>query len=82
MASAAAGRRALQVLVRGPHLVFGLVTQGLHAVTSVQGHSNLLVCAHESLQFSVQLDILSSENVAVVLQGVNLGTAVCILLLH
>ena len=59
--------------------MLGLVAEGLNAVTTVERNSNLLVCVNEALQLLVELNVLSSQNIAVVLESVDLRTHVNVL---
>lgn len=72
VAIATAWGRPLEVLVAGTNLGLGLVSKCLNTVTPVQSHSNLLVSVDETLQLGIELDVLTGENVAVVLQGIDL----------
>ena len=66
-------------MVAHTHLVLGLVAEGLNAVTTVERNSNLLVWVNEALQLLVELNVLSSQNIAVVLESVDLRTHVNVL---
>ena len=59
--------------------MLGLVAEGINAVTTVESNSNLLVCVNEALQLLVELNVLSSQNIAVVLESVDLRTHVNVL---
>ena len=64
------------------HLVLGSLTKILHAVSSVQSVSNLLVRLHKTLQLDVQVFVLVLQNSAVVLESVNFRSQVVIAALH
>ena len=66
-------------MVAHTHLVLGLVAEGINAVTTVESNSNLLVCVNEALQLLVELNVLSSQYIAVMLESVNLPTHVNVL---
>jgi len=66
-------------VVAHTHLVLSLVTKGVNAVTTVESNSNLLVCVNEALQLTVELNVLSSQYIAVVLESVDLRTTVNVL---
>lgn len=60
------------------NLGVGLVTESLYTFSTVESHSDLLICIHEALKLSVKFDILSCKNIAMVLKGVYLGAHVCV----
>ena len=66
-------------MVAHTHLVLGLVAEGLNAVATVESNPNLLVCVNEALQLLVELNVLSSQHIAVVLKSVDLCATIDVL---
>lgn len=67
MTELSAGGRTLEHLVRVLHLMLGLVSKLVDAVSAVQGRTNLLISLNEALQLDSQVSVLSNQHVAVVL---------------
>ena len=82
MVVTAAGRVSFQVVVRGAHLVFSLAAQLVNTVAAVQRAPNLLISFNESLQLNGQVAVLIDQNVAVVLQSIDLRLNVSVLTLQ
>jgi hypothetical protein len=59
--------------------VLGFVAESVNAVAAVESNSDLFIGVDETLELTVQLNVLASQNIAVVLKGVDLGAAVSIL---
>lgn len=80
--TSAARRRSFKVVLRSTHLNICLIAKSFDAISTVESHSNLLICINESLKLCVQLNILSGKNVTVMLKSIGLGTHVCVLTLQ
>ena len=70
------------VLLRLVCFVLALHAQAFNTVPSIQSVPDLLVCLHEPLKFHIQVPVLSLQNVAVVVQSVNLSPDVVVSRLH
>ena len=55
------------------------MAQALDTLPPVQRYTDLLISRHEPLQFGIEFDVLTGENVAVMLEGVNFLAVVGIL---
>ena len=62
--------------------MLGLLAEAFNAVAAVEGVPDLFIGVDETLELTVQLNVLASQNIAVVLEGIDLGTAVSILLVQ
>lgn len=82
MAVLSARRRTLQNFVGVLHLLIGLVSQLVDAVSAVEGRPDLLISLNESLQFSGQVFVLSNQHVAVVLKRIDLSLDIPVLSLQ
>ena len=58
------------------------MAESLDAVSAVQRHSDLLVCVDEALKLCVQFNVLTGEDVAVVLESGDFGGHVSVVTLH
>ena len=58
------------------------MAESLNAVPAVQRHSDLLVCVDEALKFCIQFNVLTGEDVAVVLESGDFGGHVSVVTLH
>ena len=58
------------------------MSESLDAVSSVECIADLFVSLNKSLKFSVKLNILTSEHIAVMLKGIDFSSVVSIGLAH
>ena len=58
------------------------MAESLDTVPTVQRHSDLLVCVDEALKLCVQFNVLTGEDVAVVLESGDFGGHVNVVVLH
>jgi hypothetical protein len=58
------------------------VAESVDTVPTVQRHSDLLVCVDEALKLCVQFNVLTGEDVAVVLESGDFGGHVSVVALH
>ena len=58
------------------------MAESLDAVSAVQRLSDLLVCVDEAFKFCVQFNVLTGEDVAVVLESGDFGGHVSVVTLH
>ena len=79
VASAAPWRWPIQGVLRSPDFSIGLVPQCLNTVTSVQSHPDLFIGVDKSLELRVEIDVLTSKDVAMVLQSLDFRTAIAVL---
>lgn len=80
--SSSARGDALQMGIGLTHFSVGLVAKSIHAVTSVQLGSDLLVSLDKTLEFSVDFNVLTGKHIAMVLKGVDLSSEVLVLSGH
>jgi hypothetical protein len=64
------------------HLVICLVTEVVNAISAIEGGSDLLISLNETFEFAVEVLVLVLENVAVVLKGVDFGSAIVVSMLE
>ena len=64
---AASGAGSLQINLGRTNLSVCFVAQALDTIAPVQSDADLLISRHEPLQFGIEFDILTGENVAVML---------------
>jgi len=77
-----AGGRALELLVRVLHLMLGLVSQLVNAVSAVKSGADLFISLNKALQLSSQVFVLSNQDVAVMLKSINFFLNVTVLSLE
>jgi len=63
---------SLQVHLRSVHLPVHFDSQVAHALPPVQGHPDLLIGLHKTLEFPVQVSVLVLQNSDVLLQRLDL----------
>ena len=76
---AASRAGSLQINLGRTNLSVCFVAQALDTIAPVQSHADLLVSRHEPLQFGIEFDILTGENVAVMLQSIYFRSIISIL---
>lgn len=79
---ASAWRASVQLLVRLSHLALGLVAELVNTVAAVECATDLLIGLNESLQLNGQIAVLTNQNIAMVLQSVDLRLNISILTLE
>ena len=62
---------SVKFILRSDNLMLSLGSQVHHSVSSIQCGPDLFIGANESLQFNIQVFILTLENIAVGLYGID-----------